>query len=67
MNRNAVLQKIFEPERRSGAFRLNSTTANISIQRKGYKGTFRPETLLAVADNTDHQTQYLQAAESRYA
>jgi hypothetical protein len=26
MNRNAVLQKIFEPERRSGAFRLNSTT-----------------------------------------
>jgi hypothetical protein len=28
MNRNAVLQKIFEPERRSGAFRLNSTTIN---------------------------------------
>jgi hypothetical protein len=27
MNRNAVLQKMFEPERRSGAFRLNSTTA----------------------------------------
>jgi hypothetical protein len=27
MNRNSVLQKIFEPERRSGAFRLNSTTA----------------------------------------
>jgi hypothetical protein len=26
MNRNGVLQNKFEPERRSGAFRLNSTT-----------------------------------------
>jgi hypothetical protein len=31
MNRNAVLQKIFEPERRSGAFRLNSTTEAFTL------------------------------------
>jgi hypothetical protein len=31
MNRNAILEKIFELERRSGAFRLNSTTENWNI------------------------------------
>jgi hypothetical protein len=35
MNRNGVLQNKFEPERRSGAFRLNSTTVKDMVVAGG--------------------------------